>query len=215
MVRSPRGRHRRTGDPTREQWLQVPGWRGPVDTLLVLAVTFATAWVGLVVISAAANDDATTVTANTHDASPPTVDPTTDPSPWIAGPVSTGRPAAPTTEQQVVVASVPVIAAPRTTAPRVDPEHTTHAGPRTTPPPAPGTTVAPAVAAAVTSGATTTDPTTTATTTPTATTTTAATTTPTETATPTATDTTSETPTTSATETTTSSPTTSSPAPAG
>jgi len=210
MVRSPRGRHRRTGDPTREQWLQVPGWRGPVDTLLVLAVTFATAWVGLVVISAAANDDATTVTANTHGASSPTVDPTTDPSQGFAGPVSTGRPAAPTTEQQVLVAPVPVIAAPRTTAPRVDPEHTTtHAGPRTTPPPAPGTTVAPAVAAAVTSGATTSDPTTAATTTP------AETTTPTETATPTATDTTSETPTTSATETTTSSPTTSSPAPAG
>jgi hypothetical protein len=205
MVRSPAGRRApRTGGPTPEQWLEVPGWRRPVDTLLVLAVTFATAWVGLVVIPAAANNDTTTVTDRSpdteNDAAPPTVDPTTDPSQWFAGPVYTGGPAAPTTEQAVPTEAV-VVAAPRTTAPRFVPKRTTtHAAPRTTRPPAPKTTVAPVVAAAVppavTTAATTTDPTTAVTTTPSAT------------------DTTTETTTSSTTEPTTTSPATSTSEPA-
>jgi hypothetical protein len=152
MVRSPAGRRApRAGGRTTDQWLEVPGWRRPVDTLLVLAVTFATAWVGLVVIPAAANSDSGTVTDRTpteNDASPPTADPTQDPSQWFAGPVYTGGPAASTTAQAVATQAV-VLEQPKP-APRAAPKRTTtHAAPRTTPRlPAPTTTVAAAAAAA-------------------------------------------------------------------
>jgi hypothetical protein len=217
MARSPAGRRApRTGGASPDEWLEVPGWRRPLDTLLVLAVTFATAWVGLVVIPAAANSDSSTVTDRPHsenDASPPTADPTQDPRQWLAGPAYTGGPAAPATEQAVATGNALVVAAPRAPALRATPPRTTTpSAPRTTTkPPAPTTTVGAAVAAAVsTPGGTPSAVTTTPVTTTPVTTTPEVTTTPTGTTT--SSETTSSSPTT--TETTTSSPpATSEPAP--
>jgi hypothetical protein len=168
MTRSPAGRRApRAGGPGPDEWLEVPGWRRPVDTLLVLAVTFATAWVGLVVIPAAAHSDSTQVqnptTHTENDASPPTAGPSRDPSQWFAGPVYTGEPPAVPTVEQVAAEAPVVVAAPRTAAHRTTPRRTTtHAAPRTTAKaPAATTTVAPVVAAAVTTPAVTTAETTT------------------------------------------------------
>ena len=98
MTHSPRAdvppEARRGSDAGPEQWLELPGWRKPLDTLLVLAVTFSAAWLGLVVIPAAANDGETPVADETVVASAPTADETTDPGQWVAGPVYTGGPAA-------------------------------------------------------------------------------------------------------------------------
>lgn len=147
MVRSPAGRRLRTGDASPDQWLEVPGWRGPLDTLLVLAVTFAGVWAGLVVIPEAANSHQTTVTDGTphpeNDASPPTA----GPSQWFAGPVYTGGPAAPTPQRAVATQPV-VVDAPPVPAPRPVPRRTTHVTTRTTPPP-------PARAASTTASTTT------------------------------------------------------------
>ena len=213
MTRSPAGRRApRSSGAGPDEWLEVPGWRRPVDTLLVLAVTFATAWVGLVVIPAAANSDSGVtdkVTPTENDASPPTADPTQDPGQWFAGPVYTGGPAAPTTAQVADGATV-VVAAPRTPAHRATPRKaTTDPAPRTTAkPPAPTTTVAAAAAAATTPVLTTTAETTPPVTT-TPETTTPETTTP-ETTTPETTTTSSST----TTETTTTTPSTSTSEPA-
>jgi len=208
MTRSPAGRRApRAGGPGPEEWLELPGWRRPVDTLLVLAVTFATAWVGLVVIPAAANSGSTPVADRTthtvSDAAPPTAGPSQDPSQWIAGPVYTGDAAIPTAAEQVVAEARAVVAAPRTAARRTTSPTTTHAAAssRTSAkPPAPTTTLAAALAATVTKSPVVTTATTPATTTLPAATTTETTPT-TETTTPT-------------TETTTPSTSTSEPAPA-
>jgi hypothetical protein len=214
MVRSPAGRRAPgTGGASPDQWLEVPGWRGPLDTLIVLAVILAGVWVGLVVIPSAANSDQPAVTDRTtqDDASPPTAVPSQDPSQWIAGPVYIGGPAGPTTEQGVVAAAPVVVAQPpahRATARQT----ATHAAPRTTAMrPAPKGAVAAAVPAPVTTpavaaAATTSTPA--ATTTPPAPTTTA-----TETTTPTSDTTTPST--SSASDPTTSSPTSSSEPPPG
>jgi hypothetical protein len=122
-------RSRRTTGPGPDQWLQLPRWRAPLDTLLVLAVAFSAAWLGLVVIPAAANSGQTPVAEQADDTvrdpSPPAADETTDPSQWIAGPVYTGAPAAPTTEPAV---GADVVAAPaaetRAPAARVAPKRT-------------------------------------------------------------------------------------------
>lgn len=212
MAHSPAGRRaRRTANgPTPEQWLELPGWRRPVDTLLVLAVTFATAWVGLVVIPAATNSRPPTVTdrADSAPATSTSAHRTTDPGAWFAGPVYTGGPAAPTTEQPIATPAA-VVAAPRAPVTRVVPQRTTpRVAPRpTTRAPAPRTTVAAAVATATSTQvplAATTE-TTTKTTTP-------ATTTPATTTSATTTSATEASPTTT-TESTTASTTTSSSAP--
>ena len=165
MTHSPPGRRaarkRSAAGAGPEQWLELPGWRKPLDALLVLAVTFSVAWLGLVVVPAAVNGAETPIAeeADTDAAPAPTADETTDPGQWIAGPDFTGAPVAPTqalaTEAEVVAAPSPQPRAPVT---RATPRRTTpRPVPRTTTP-AP-TTAAAAFAAATTSATVTTDPT--------------------------------------------------------
>lgn len=143
-----RARRSRRGDPGADQWLELPGWRRPLDALLVLAVAFSAAWIGLVVIPAAAHDSQATIAGksagNVRHADSPATHESADPSTWMAGPVYTGAPAAPSTQ---ATTGVDVVAAPAAEtpapAPRLGPKRTTQAVPRTTAPrpPAPRTTV--------------------------------------------------------------------------
>jgi hypothetical protein len=153
------GRSRRGADAGPEQWLELAGWRKPLDALLALAVTFSAAWLGLVVIPAAANGSDTTIADEPVDASGPTAKPTPDLSEWVAGPSYTGAPAPPTT---ALATTVETVAAPATQArqpaPRVTPRRTTsRAVPRTTAPRTTAAPVAPAVAAATTAAPPTTE----------------------------------------------------------
>jgi hypothetical protein len=130
------GRSRRGADAGPEQWLELAGWRKPLDALLALAVTFSAAWLGLVVIPAAANGSDTTIADEPVDASGPTADPTTDLSEWVAGPVYTGAPTPPTTE---LATATDTVAAPTTEqrepAPRAVPTRTSsRTAPRSTAP---------------------------------------------------------------------------------
>jgi hypothetical protein len=215
VVQSPPGRRPRPSGrgsaQGREQWLELPGWRQPLDTLLVLAVTFSVAWVALVVIPAGPSGGERTAVEGAvavQETDAPAADPTTDPSQWIAGPFYTGAPAAPTSEiaagDNVVAAHASATRAP---APRAIARRTSQAAPRTTAPRSTTTrAAAAAVAAAVPSTSTSAAPVTTGagTTTEAPTTTTAATTTTPTTTTPTST--TTESPTTTATPTTTEPP---------
>src|SRR5690349_7878963 len=112
--RAPRSRRAVGADP--EKWLEVPGWRKPLDTLLALVVTPAAANVDRSPEPQAAPE-------TTHHSSAPVADATTDPSQWIAGPVYTGGPAAPTS-QVFAAAESEVVAAPihHAPAPRVVPK---------------------------------------------------------------------------------------------
>jgi hypothetical protein len=186
------GRSRRGADAGPEQWLELAGWRKPLDALLALAVTFSAAWLGLVVIPAAANGSDTTIADEPVDASGPTAKPTPDLSEWVAGPSYTGAPATPTT---ALATTVETVAAPATQArqpaPRVTPRRTTSravsrtTAPRTSAPPVIQPAVAPATSPPVTTSevVTTTPVTTTETATTTATETTGTTSTSTETTT--------------------------------
>jgi hypothetical protein len=186
------GRSRRGADAGPEQWLELAGWRKPLDALLALAVTFSAAWLGLVVIPAAANGSDTTIADEPVDASGPTAKPTPDLSEWVAGPSYTGAPAPPTT---ALATTVETVAAPATQArqpaPRVTPRRTTSravprtTAPRTSAPPVIQPAVAPATSPPVTTSevVTTTPVTTTETATTNATETTGTTSTSTETTT--------------------------------
>jgi hypothetical protein len=96
--RAPRARAASGAGP--EQWLELPGWRRPLDTLLVLAVTFSAAWLGLVVIPAAANDGETPAAEKTA----------------VASPSSADAPATPTVAETVAEAVAEAVAAATTTA---------------------------------------------------------------------------------------------------
>jgi hypothetical protein len=152
------GRSRGGADAGPEQWLELAGWRKPLDALLALAVTFSAAWLGLVVIPAAANGSDTTIADEPVDASGPTAKPTPDLSEWMAGPTYTGAPAVPTT---ALATTAEVVAAADTQlppAPRAAPRRTSsRAVPRTTAPRTTAAPVAPAVAAATTAAPPTTE----------------------------------------------------------
>lgn len=162
MTKSPPARRgsraRRGTDAGPEQWLELPGWRKPLDALLALAVTFSAAWLGLVVIPAAANGSDTTIADEPVDASGPTAEPTPDLSQWMAGPTYTGGPAVPTTALATTAEVVAAVDTQPPPAPRAAPRRTSsRAVPRTTAPRTTAAPVAPAVAAATTAALPTTE----------------------------------------------------------
>ena len=137
MTKSPAGRRPRTGSRTTDQWLELPGWRRPVDTLLVLGATVATVWMGLAVLPAAAHSVGAAIenwyTHMDQYTSPPAAGPAQDPGAWIAGPAYPGGPGGPAGQQPLARLEV-IGEATRSPAPHVARQHpATHAASRTTP----------------------------------------------------------------------------------
>lgn len=189
---------------TADQWLELPGWRRPLDAVFAFVLVAGIAWLVLVTIPAAADrapdavlaDDSTSTTAVDDRESEPDDPGTSDE--WVAGPVYTGAP--PTPEPPAVVpvadsAARPAVAGAssrgvaRVTPSRTPARTTARTTARTSapPPPPPVVSETPPVVAAATSAVETSTPVETTTTAPTETTTPTVTTTPTETATATAT----------------------------
>jgi len=96
---------------TADQWLELPGWRRPLDAVFVFALVAGIAWLVLVTIPAAANrspeaalaDEGTSTTSEDADreAVQDEAEAPVDDDQWVAGPVYNGPPPAP--EPQAVV----------------------------------------------------------------------------------------------------------------
>jgi hypothetical protein len=150
---------------TADQWLQLPGWRRPLDAVFVFALVAGIAWLVLVTIPAAANRgpdavlaDESTSTTSADEREPAPDDPGTSDE-WVAGPLYTGAPPPPEPPAVVPVADStarPAVAGVSSRgAARVTPSRTTaRTTPRTSAPAATTPAVAPSDTPSVAAGTT-------------------------------------------------------------